>query len=55
MKTEKDLIPWPWPFAQWDGTRWVMPMELAPKEVRKAAKKKPGPMAELADVEEAPF
>lgn len=32
-----------------------MPLELAPEEVRKAAKKKPDPMEDLADVEEAPF
>ena len=54
MKTD-ELMPWPWPFAQWNGERWVMPLELAPEEVRKAVKKKPDPMEDLADVEEAPF
>lgn len=52
MKTEPELQPWPWPFPQWDGTRWVMPMELMPKELRKKRKEdKPN----LDDIEEALF
>ena len=47
MKTE-DLIPYPWPFPQWNGERFVMPMELAPADVKKVTKRDP-----LEDVEEA--
>lgn len=50
MKTEP-LLPYPWPFPQWDGTRWVMPAELMPKELRKRAKKE----VDLDEYEEAPF
>ena len=46
------LLPYPWPFPQWNGERWVTPMELAPKDVRRAKQPK-GP--DLSDVEEAPF
>jgi len=49
-----ELIPWPWPFAQWNGERWVMPIELAPKEVQQAAKKA-SRTTDLDDFEEAPF
>ena len=54
MKTEP-LLPYPWPFPQWNGTRWVMPAELMPKELRKElrAVAKKGP--DLSDCEEAPF
>ena len=46
------LLPYPWPFPQWNGERWVTPIELAPKDVRRA----PRPKApDLSDVEEAPF
>jgi hypothetical protein len=50
VKTEP-LLPYPWPFPQWDGTRWVMPAELMPKELREKAKKG----VDLEDYEEAPF
>jgi len=50
VKTEP-LLPYPWPFPQWDGTRWVMPAELMPKELRKKAKKG----VDLDEYEEAPF
>ena len=45
MKTVP-IRPWPWPFPQWDGTRWVMPLEQAPKESRKPAQ------PDWSDVEE---
>lgn len=53
MKTE-ELIAYPWPFPQWNGERFVMPLELAPKEVQKELKKA-SRTEDLADVEEAPF
>jgi hypothetical protein len=49
VKTE-DLIPYPWPFPQWNGERMVMPMELAPDAVKNVPKRDP-----LEDAEEAPF
>ncbi len=48
MKTE--LTKYPWPFPQWNGERFVMPMELAPEDVQNAPERDP-----LEDVEEAPF
>lgn len=50
-----ELRPWPWPFPQWDGQRWVMPLELAPEEVRVAASTPTDPMQEMYDLGEAPF
>lgn len=52
MKTENELLPWPWPFAQWNGERWVMPAELMPKELRS---KRKDDAPNLDDFEEAPF
>jgi len=43
----------PWPFPQWNGARWVTPLELAPEDVRRAAKQPKGP--DLSDIEEALF
>jgi hypothetical protein len=43
------LQPWPWPFPQWDGTRWVMPSEQAPEEFLQR------PDAPIEELEEAPF
>jgi hypothetical protein len=54
VKTEDELLPWPWPFAQWNGTRWVMPAELMPKELRKRSKKRDQEI-DLDEIEEAPF
>ena len=53
MKTE-ELLTYPWPFPQWDGARMVMPMELAPEQVRQESKKA-DPLAWLEDAPEAPF
>lgn len=50
--TTDGLIPYPWPFPQWNGERWVMPLELAPEDVRRAAKQTKN---DLSNVEEAPF
>ncbi len=50
MKTEKELLPWPWPFPQWDGTRFVMPAEQMPQELRNQPEPSP-----LDEYEEAPF
>lgn len=54
MKTENELLPWPWPFPQWDGIRWVMPAESMPKELRKRSKKRDQEI-DLDEIEEAPF
>jgi hypothetical protein len=53
VKTE-ELLTYPWPFPQWDGTRLVMPLELAPEDVR-LAEEKVNPLAWLEDAPEAPF
>lgn len=53
MKTE-ELTKYPWPFPQWNGSRWVMPLELAPKELQAQAKATRQEVY-LDDVEEAPF
>lgn len=42
----------PWPFPQWNGERWVMPMDHAPSGWR-TAKQPKGP--DLSDIEEALF
>ena len=44
---------WPWPFPQWDGTRFVMPAELLPEEQRKEFFKKTTPYDAVKDAEEA--
>lgn len=54
MKTENELLPWPWPFPQWDGIRWVMPAESMPKELRKRSKQR-DQENNLDEFEEAPF
>ena len=46
------LLPYPWPFPQWDGERWTMPMDRAPEDVRRAPRTT---APDLSDVEEAPF
>jgi len=42
--------PQPWPFPQWNGKRWVMPMELLTKEQRQRQKQQ-----SEEPFEEAPF
>ena len=53
MKTDTSLPQWPWPFPHWDGTKFVMPVDLMPAEVRKEFFKKSKQQPDLDDVEEA--
>jgi hypothetical protein len=53
VKTDTNPIQWPWPFPQWDGTKFVMPVDLMPLEVRKEFLKRSKQTPDLDDIEEA--